>query len=77
MAVITVGMHEAKTTLSQLVKKAAEGQEVIISSNGKPVAKLVPYSPTRTERKPGMLAGRIIIKPGFDDLPDGFDVLMR
>lgn len=36
MATITVSMHEAKTTLSQLVKKAAEGHEVIISSNGKP-----------------------------------------
>jgi hypothetical protein len=26
-----------------------------------------------TERKPGLLAGQITIKPGFDAMPDGFD----
>jgi hypothetical protein len=24
------------------------------------------------ERKPGLLAGRVTIKPGFEDLPEGF-----
>lgn len=72
MKLITVGMHQAKTTLSQLVKEAAKGNDVVISSNGKPVAKLVAYTPE--PRKPGTLAGQIVIRPGFDDIPEGFDV---
>jgi hypothetical protein len=36
------------------------------------VAKLVAYKPARTPRVPGMYAGQIEIKPGFDDLPEGF-----
>lgn len=71
---ITVGIHEAKTTLSQLVKKAAAGQEIVISNNGEPVAKIVGFSGRTTPRKPGRLAGQIEIKPGFDELPPGFEV---
>lgn len=72
---ITVGMHEAKTTLSQLVKKARAGREVVIASHGEPVAKIIPYGGTQIERKPGRLAGQITIKPGFDELPAGFEMV--
>ena len=71
---LTVGIHEAKTTLSQLVKKAAAGQEIVISNNGEPVAKLVGLSGATSPRKPGRLAGQIEIKPEFDELPPGFEV---
>ncbi len=73
MKQVTVGMHEAKTTLSQLVKKVRAGEVVIIASNGEPVAKIIAYSGPTSERKPGRLAGRIVIKPGFDRLPPGFE----
>jgi prevent-host-death family protein len=74
MKSLTVGIHEAKTTLSQLVKKAAAGQEIVISNNGEPVAKLVGLSGATAPRKPGRLAGQIEIKPEFDELPPGFEV---
>jgi prevent-host-death family protein len=68
-----VGMHEAKTTLSQLVRKAIAGEEVVIANNGEPVARIVGYSVETTPRAPGRLAGRIVIAPDFDDLPSGFE----
>ncbi len=69
---IVVGMHEAKTHFSKLVKRAAAGEEIIVANAGRPVAKIVAFVPTPAARKPGMLAGKITIKPGFDDLPPGF-----
>ena len=39
---ITVGAFEAKTHLSNLLERVAEGEEVIITKHGKPVARLVP-----------------------------------
>lgn len=36
-------IHEAKTNLSKLIEKTKEGEDVIISKAGKPVAKLVAY----------------------------------
>lgn len=68
-------MHEAKTTLSQLVRKALAGDDVVIANNGEPVARIVPYTAdAASPRTPGRLAGQIEIKPGFDELPPGFEV---
>jgi prevent-host-death family protein len=35
-------LYEAKTGLSQLVERAANGEEVIIAKAGKPMVKMVP-----------------------------------
>jgi prevent-host-death family protein len=62
-------VHEAKTHLSRLLDRVAEGEEIVIAKSGKPVAKLVrlPAEP----RQPGRLKGRIHIGPDFDDpLPE-------
>jgi prevent-host-death family protein len=68
-----VGIYEAKTNFSKLVREAADGSEVVISNGGKPIAKIVGYSPDVPVRKPGLLAGKVVIKRGFDDLPQGFE----
>ncbi len=39
---MTLNLYEAKTQLSQLVEKAAAGEEVIIAKAGKPMVKMVP-----------------------------------
>ena len=42
---ITVNMHEAKSSLSQLVQAVEErGEEVVLCRNGRPVARLVPHA---------------------------------
>jgi prevent-host-death family protein len=38
---ITVGAFEAKTHLSTLLDRVGEGEEVVITKHGKPVARLV------------------------------------
>ena len=38
----SIGIYEAKSKLSELVKRAEAGQEVTITRRGRPVAKLVP-----------------------------------
>lgn len=50
---MTVSMHEAKTHLSRLVKKAGEGEEIIVTNRGQPVAAITSYSPETPSRKPG------------------------
>ncbi|HVH50911.1 MAG TPA: type II toxin-antitoxin system Phd/YefM family antitoxin [Gaiellaceae bacterium] len=70
---ITVGMHEAKTHFSKLVKQAQAGEEVVVENYGKPVAKIVAYEPEAGKRPLGLLKGKIVIKPGFDDPVPGFE----
>lgn len=38
----TVGSYEAKTHLPRLLDEVAAGEEITITKNGKPVARLVP-----------------------------------
>ena len=65
----TYNVHEAKTHLSRLLDRVAEGEEIVIAKSGRPVAKLVRVS--LEPRKPGRLKGRIRIAPDFDEpLPD-------
>jgi prevent-host-death family protein len=45
-----VNILEAKNQLSRLVKEAAAGREIVIASNGRPMAKLVPIRPARRLR---------------------------
>ena len=69
---IVVNVHEAKTHLSKLLKQAAAGEEVVVASAGRPVAKIVAYDEPLEPRKPGMLAGQIEIADDFDELPPEF-----
>ncbi|MGE0790137.1 MAG: type II toxin-antitoxin system Phd/YefM family antitoxin [Sandaracinaceae bacterium] len=61
-----VNLYEAKTNLSELVERAAAGEEIIIAKAGKPRARLVPLAVDAPERRPGRAKGRIRIAPDFD-----------
>jgi prevent-host-death family protein len=68
---IQVGMREAKTKLSQLIERAQAGEDVVITRNGKPVARLVPVAssaPLASVR--GAWSGRVRITEDCDRLPD-------
>jgi prevent-host-death family protein len=66
----TINLYEAKTQLSQLVERAAKGEEIVIGKSGKPMARLVAYAPEDlTPRVPGAWAGRVVIHADFDELP--------
>jgi prevent-host-death family protein len=64
-----VNIHQAKTNLSRLVERAANGEEIIIAKAGKPTARLTAYQHIRGPRKPGYWKGRVIIADDFDSLP--------
>jgi prevent-host-death family protein len=44
-----IGAFEAKTHFSQIIEKAKQGDDFIITRRGEPVAKIIPY-----EQKPEM-----------------------
>ncbi|MFN3233062.1 MAG: type II toxin-antitoxin system Phd/YefM family antitoxin [Alphaproteobacteria bacterium] len=69
---VQYNLYEAKTKLSELVDKAAQGEEIVICKAGKPLARLGPLPEKRKEpRKGGLLKGKIWIADDFDDpLPD-------
>ena len=70
MKISVVTIHQAKTSLSRLLQKAAAGGEVIIARGAKPVARLVPIGEVKGRRSPGALKGVLSVGPEFlDALP--------
>ena len=48
----TIATHEAKTHLSRYIQAASEGETIIITRGRTPLAKLVPYTESKTEARP-------------------------
>lgn len=67
---VIVNVHEAKTNLSRLLKRAEAGEDVVIARNGKPVARLTPVR-KQGERQPGSIEGLFTVPDSFfDPLPE-------
>lgn len=58
-------MHEAKTTLSQLVEQVERGEEIVLARAGTPVARIVPLAAHRP-RTLGAWRGRVHMSADFD-----------
>jgi prevent-host-death family protein len=64
-AIIRVGVHEAKTRLSELLRLVDSGQEIEIARGSEPVAKLIPFHLRETRR--------LGTDRGLYSVPDDFD----
>jgi prevent-host-death family protein len=73
----SVNVYEAKTHLSQLLDRAAAGEEIVIARAGRPVARLVALAEPARPRTPGGWRGKMSMTPGFDELPDEIDAAFR
>lgn len=66
-----VGVHEAKTELSRLLRAVEAGEEVVIMRGGEPVARLTGFR--RAVPQLGIDRGRFEVPEDFDaPLPDEF-----
>ncbi len=67
----TVNIHEAKTHLSRLVERAANGEAFIIAKAGKPMVVVTALSvPAGGVRRLGFMAGQIETPDDFDSMGD-------
>ena len=74
----SVNVYEAKTHLSQLLDRAAAGEEIIIARSGRPIARLVALDePSSRRRTPGGWHGKVSIAPDFDELPVEIDAAFQ
>jgi antitoxin (DNA-binding transcriptional repressor) of toxin-antitoxin stability system len=65
-------MHDAKSSLSRLAKRAAAGEEILIARNGKPLARLTRLTGRNAKTLIGAFAGKIHMASDFDAIPDEF-----
>jgi len=76
----TVSIQQAQSELSSLIHKLCPGDEVIITENDQPVARLIPAAdpPQKKPRQPGTLRGSVLyMAPDFDAPLDDFKEYME
>ena len=61
-----VSLYQAKTHLSELIERAAAGEEIVIAKSGTPMARLVPLAGAPAGRKPGGWEDLVWIADDFD-----------
>jgi antitoxin (DNA-binding transcriptional repressor) of toxin-antitoxin stability system len=61
-----ISMHQAKSNLSSLVKRAAKGETLLIGAYGHAEAMLVSTNSAQLKKKIGVLAGKIIVPDDFN-----------
>jgi antitoxin (DNA-binding transcriptional repressor) of toxin-antitoxin stability system len=60
-----VKVHEAKTTLPQLIEQALAGEEIVIARGDTPVVRLAPLAAQAPRRVFGALKGKLRVTPAF------------
>lgn len=66
-------IHQAKTHLSKLIRKALDGEEVIIANRDKPLVRLEAVCVKKSKRKLGSGKGLVTyIAPDFDEPLEDF-----
>ena len=66
MSTTIVSMHQAKSSLSQLVKRASGGETIFIGSYGRAEAALTSAASAKPKKRLGLLEGKLIIPDDFD-----------
>ncbi len=67
MSITVVPMHKAKSSLSQLVKRAAGGETIFIGSYGRAEAVLTSVAATKPKKRLGLLEGKLVVPDDFDE----------
>lgn len=64
----TVNIHEAKTHLSRLIERAAQGEPFVIAKAGRPLVKVVPLDAPESgqAKRLGFMSGQIAVPDEFD-----------
>jgi prevent-host-death family protein len=71
MATKTVTVQELDKQIHALLAEVQRGAEIVISSSGKPLARLLPFDNDKKKLRFGVLKGKVKVAGDFDaPLPD-------
>ena len=71
---MNVTVAEIKANLSEILRKAASGEEIEITRHGKPYVKIVPATPDRARLpRVGAFEGQFTLPDDWDEIPTGME----
>jgi len=75
---MTISLKEAQATLDTLIRGLSPGEEVLITENDQPIARLIVTTPAAEPRKLGTMRGTVqYMAPDFDAPLEAFQEYMQ
>jgi prevent-host-death family protein len=65
----TISLEQAQAKLPELIHRLGPGDEVVVTENDRPVARIVSSAPQVTTRKLGSMAGTVLFMADDFDAP--------
>jgi antitoxin (DNA-binding transcriptional repressor) of toxin-antitoxin stability system len=72
----TVSIEQAAARLADLIGMLKPGDEIVLTEHERPVARIIPSTPTVVQRKAGSCKGMLIIRKEDDEHLDDFKEYM-
>ncbi|ODT05574.1 MAG: prevent-host-death protein [Mesorhizobium sp. SCN 65-20] len=76
---MNISVAEAKAKFSELIERVEAGEEIVVTRDGKAVAKIAPPPETNLSRQSiiGAMKGKIWIADDFDELGPEWDEYVK
>ncbi|MBC7783384.1 MAG: DUF2281 domain-containing protein [Burkholderiales bacterium] len=68
----TISIEQASTRLAELIHSLGPTDEIVLTENEKPVARILPSDPSSKPRVPGLLKDKLIIVSDDDEHLEDF-----
>lgn len=65
-----LNITEAKAKFSEVVERVSQGEEIIVTRMGRPIARITRYDRAASNRRLGLFEGRIRLAQDFEDWPE-------
>ncbi|MFY9224789.1 MAG: type II toxin-antitoxin system prevent-host-death family antitoxin [Blastocatellia bacterium] len=72
-----IDIQEINIQLYNLIESLGKGEEIVITKNNSPIAKLVPYTKNKPKPQFGSAKGLITISEDFDEPLEDFSEYMK
>jgi len=69
----TVNTHEAKSRLSEIIRKVENGVDVVVARNGVPVVRIIPWT-SSSINQPGVWKDKVTYEEGYDIIGSDDDI---
>ena len=65
-----IGVRELRNQVASVLRRAADGERIVVTVDGEPIAQLGPLEPTGTPTLDDLAAAGMVRLPGRPDRPD-------
>ena len=70
---MNITVAEMKANVSEILRKATNGEEITVTKHGKPYVKINADKPVKKKSLHGAWKGKFVVPDDFDDIDTGFE----